>query len=555
MDKIWLRHYPPGTPETINPDQYHSLPAALNAFCEAYAQRKAFVNFGQSITYAQLMQYSGQLAAFFQQIWKLNPGDRIALVMPNLLQYPVAVFAALRAGLVVVNVNPLYTARELQHELLDSGAKAVIVLSNFARTLETVLTASSEIRVKHVMITQMGDLFSGIKGTVFNVIVRIAFWRTPPWQIAGADHFKTALARGEKLKFDPPVIHPQDIAFLQYTGGTTGTPKGAMLSHRNLIANMLQCVAWIQSSLKNERQTLLTALPMYHIFSLTVSCFTVLALGATAVLATDPRNLRGLVRCWRKSTPTIFFGLNTLFLHLMNAPRFAGLNFQSLKLTVGGGMATQASIAARWQQMTGCVITEGYGLTEASPVVTINPPDMTYFTRSIGLPIPATDIKICDDQSQEVALESIGELYVKGPQVMLGYWQQKSETAAVLDAQGWLKTGDMVRMDAQGFIYLVDRKKDMIIISGFNVYPSEIEAVIAAHPGVADVAVVGVPHESTGEMIKAWVVKKDPALTAEDILQECRRQLTAYKIPKVIEFKDRLPKSSIGKTLHTTQWH
>lgn len=546
MEKIWLHNYPPGVPETIDPDQYPSLPAAWDDFCHTYPERAAFINFGVRLTYRELQQYSMELAAFFQQELALRPGDRIALMMPNILQYPIALFAALRAGLIVVNVNPLYTSRELKQELTDSNAKAIVVLANFAHTLATVLP---EVGIQHVVVTQIGDLFGAIKGGLYNVIVSTVLRMVPRWRIDNHHDFKRALAKGAKLNFTPPQLRSTDVAFLQYTGGTTGVPKGVMLSHRNLIANIFQCVAWIRGKLKCGEEVLLTALPLYHIFSLTVSCFAFLALGGSCVLVTNPRDLRSMVRCWRKSAPTVFFGLNTLFLHLMKQPNFAKLNFSALKMTVSGGMATQSVVAQQWQNITGCVVTEGYGLTEASPVVTINPWNLTRFTQSIGLPIPATEVKICDDRGQELAVDEIGELYVKGPQVMLGYWQNPAETAHVLDEQGWLKTGDMVRMDTQGFIYLVDRKKDMIIVSGFNVYPSEIEAVIAAHPGVADVVVLGVPNAATGESVKAIIIKNNSELTAADILDYCRQQLTPYKVPKEIEFTGSILKSPLGKTV------
>ena len=546
MDKIWLQSYPPFVPMTIDPDQYAHLPAALEDFCKTYAGHRAFSNFGSAMTYRQLDQYTLQLAAYFQQELALRPGDRLALMMPNILQYPVALFAALRAGLSVVNVNPLYTARELKQELNDSGAKAIVVLANFAHVVAEILP---EVPLQHVLITKIGDLFGFLKGMVFNAGTRIVLRKIPRRKIPSARYFKPALKTGAKLNFSPPLIHSEDVAFLQYTGGTTGIPKGAMLSHRNLLANILQCRAWIKGELELGKEILLAALPLYHIFSLTVSCFTFLALGGECVLITNPKDIRGLVRSWRQSQPTSFIGLNTLFLHLLNNSQFSRLNFRHLKLSVSGGMPTQLAVAQQWQNLTGCVVTEGYGLTEASPVVTINPLGMPYFNQSVGLPVPATDVKICDDAGRELAIDEVGELWVKGPQVMLGYWQNAAETAIVLDGEGWLKTGDMVRMDAQGFIYLVDRKKDLIIVSGFNVYPNEVEAVIASHPGVAEVAVVSEPDSATNEAVKAVIVKKDPQLTEKNILDYCRKLLTPYKVPKIIKFRDSLPKSSVGKVL------
>ncbi len=546
MDKIWFQSYAPFVPMTIDPNQYAHLPAALDDFCKTYAGLKAFSNFGSAITYRQLDQYTLQLAAYFQQELALRPGDRLALMMPNILQYPVALFAALRAGLSVVNVNPLYTARELKQELDDSGAKVIVVLANFAHVVAEILP---EVSLRHVLITKMGDLFGFLKGIIFNAGNKIVLRKMPHWKIPAARYFKPALKTGAKLNFSPPLIRSEDIAFIQYTGGTTGTPKGAMLSHRNLLANILQCRAWIKGELELGKEILLAALPLYHIFSLTVSCFTFLALGGQCVLITNPRDIRGLVRSWRRSMPTCFIGLNTLFLHLMNNSQFSRLNFRCLKLSVSGGMPTQLAVAQQWQNLTGCVVTEGYGLTEASPVVSINPLGMSWFNQSVGLPVPSTDVKICDDAGRELAIDEVGELWVKGPQVMLGYWKNPAETAIVLDTEGWLKTGDLVRMDAQGFIYVVDRKKDLIIVSGFNVYPNEVEAVIASQPGVAEVAVVGEPDSATSEAVKAIIVKKDPQLTEKNILDYCRKLLTPYKVPKIIEFRGSLPKSSVGKVL------
>lgn len=546
MEKIWLKNYPPGVPATIDPDQYASLPAALDDFCNTYADHIAFSNFGVALTYRQLAQCSKQLAAYFQKELGLQCGDRVALMMPNILQYPITMAAVLQAGLVVVNVNPLYTAPELKRELNDADAKVIVVLENFAHVVAEVLP---EVSLQSVIVMQIGDMFPLFKGLLYNMAVKTVLRMVPRWQIDGYHDFKQALKKGAKLSFDPPLIKAEDVAFLQYTGGTTGVPKAAMLSHRNLLANILQCVAWIRGELEVGQEILLAALPLYHIFSLTVSAFTFLALGGECILITNPRDIRSVVKAWKKSQPTTFIGLNTLFIHLMKNPAFSQLNFQKLKMTVSGGMATQASVAVQWQQLTGCVITEGYGLTEASPVVAINPLYLDHFNKSIGLPVPSTEIKICDSHNAELGINETGELNVRGPQVMQEYWRNPAETAAVLDEQGWLKTGDMVRMDAQGFMYLVDRKKDLIIVSGFNVYPSEVEAVIAAHPGVAEVVVVGEANNATGEIVKAIIVKQDPQLTHQDIIDYCRQQLTPYKVPKKIEFRDSLPKSPLGKAL------
>ncbi len=546
MDKVWLRNYPPGVPETIDADQYPSLVAALDEFCETYSNHIAFSNFGSELTYHQLAQYSRQLAAYLQKVLCLRSGDRVALMMPNLLQYPVSVLAILRAGLVVVNINPLYTGRELACELNDSGASAIIVLENYASIVAKVLV---QVPPMQVIVTKIGDLFGTFKGAFYNCAAKYIKRTVSPWEISGVHYFKPALEHGAQYDLQPPLITGEDPAFLQYTGGTTGVPKGAILTHRNLVANLLQCSVWIRGKLTLGAEVLLVALPLYHIFSLTVSCFAFLAIGGHCLLITDPRDIRSLIKIWRKNLPSCFMGLNTLMLHLLKRPEFTHIDFRGLKLTVAGGMSTHPQVAQQWQVITHCVVIEGYGLTEASPVVTINPLNITHFNQSVGLPIPATDVKVCDEKDQELGFDEVGELFVKGPQVMQGYWHNPSETQKVLDSEAWLRTGDLARIDAQGFIYLVDRKKDMIIVSGFNVYPNEVEAVIALHPEVAEVGVVGVPDPKTGEIVKAVIVKKDPALTAEMIIDFCQRQLTHYKIPKQIEFRDFLPKSPVGKIL------
>lgn len=545
MKKIWFSSYPIGVPEVIDADQFASIPEAIAHFCQTYSNQTAFSNLGSVITYQQLEKYSENLAAYFQQHLHLMKGDRVALLMPNILQFPVTLFAVLKAGLIAVNINPLYTAAEIKHHLQDSGAKVVVVFSNFSHTIATV---AKDVLIEQVIVTEIGDLLGNIKGPLFSFVNKWIWRNVPRYKIKSVLDFKTALKKGAQLTFAPPVISPADIAFLQYTGGTTGDPKGAMLTHRNVLANIWQCVAWVKDKLNPNEEILLSALPLYHIFALTVSCFTFLALGGKCVLVTDPRNIRALVRIWRKHRPTTFIGLNTLFLHLLDNFSFRRLNFRSLKLTVSGGMATQTLIAKRWQELTGCVVTEGYGLTEASPVVSIDPANINYFNESAGLPVPSTDIKICDDQERELGVDEEGELWVKGPQVMLGYWRNPEATALVLDSQGWLKTGDIARVDARGFLFIVERKKDLIIVSGFNVYPSEVEAVIDNHPGVKNSAVVADKSQGV-EQVKAVVVKKDPNLTAEDLRDYCREYLTAYKIPKTIEFRESLPKSNLGKIL------
>ncbi len=546
MDKIWLANYSPEIPVTIDPDIYASLPEFLEDLCRIYAEKTAFINFGVTLSYHHLSLLSRDLAAYFQNELGLKPGDRLALMMPNILQYPVALYAALRAGLIIVNINPLYTAVELKRELQNSGAKTLIVLANFIQTVEIVY---QELPQLTVIVTEIGDLFDKFKGFAFNFAVKYILWQAPVWFNKNFHDFQKILKKGHELAFKAPLIKSEDLAFLQYTGGTTGIPKAAMLTHRNLIANILQCRAWIKGKLELGQEVLLAALPLYHIFSLTVSCFTFLALGGTCVLVTNPRKISQLISCWQKTSPSCMIGLNTLFLHLLVKPEFSNLDFKDLKLTVAGGMATSDKVAHAWQKITNCVITEGYGLTEASPVVAINPLNRAEFNGSIGFPVPATEIKICDDGGRELPINEIGELWVRGPQVMSGYWQNPVETAIVLDDERWLHTGDLVKMDGRGFIYLIDRKKDLIIVSGFNVYPSEVERVIASHPQVADVVVVGEAVPETGEIIKAVIVKKESELTAEAIIQYCHQQLTPYKIPKKIEFRLSLPKSSLGKVL------
>lgn len=545
MDKIWLSNYQPGTPEVIDPDQYASLPEAFKHYCRIYAENSAYRNFGTVITYRQLEKLSENLAAYFQVHLGLVKGDRVALIMPNILQFPISLFAILKAGLIAVNINPLYTAAEIKHHLQNSGAKAVVVLDNFAHELESAL---KDLVIGPIIVTKIGDILGKIKGPLFNFVNKRVLKNVPAWHLNQVHNFQKALQIGAQLIFQPPEIRAEDIAFLQYTGGTTGIPKGAMLTHRNLLSNLLQCSVWVKGKLFPAQEVLIAALPLYHIFALTISCFTFLALGGECVLITDPRDIKGLVRTWRKRRPTAFIGVNTLFLHLIENESFQRLNFNSLKLTAGGGMATQAAIAEKWQNLTGTAVVEGYGLTEASPVVSINPVNPAHFNQSAGLPLPSTAIMVCDDQGNELGIDEIGELWVKGPQVMLGYWRNPEETALVLDPKGWLKTGDMVRVDAQGYINIVDRKKDLIIISGFNVYPSEVESVIDNHPGVEESAVIAENHGGV-ETVKAVVVKKDSTLTAEALRRYCHQYLTAYKIPKIIVFQDSLPKSNVGKIL------
>lgn len=545
MEKIWLKNYPPHIPAEIDPTVYRSLADMITACCERYKGLIAFSNLGTRITYTELLTQSHQFGSYLQQLG-LKKGARVAIMLPNLLQYPIAMFGVLLAGYTVVNTNPLYTAPELTHQLRDSGAEAIVVLANFANVLEKILP---DVPVKHVIVTEVGDLLGSFKGTLVNFVVKYMKQMVPAWHIPGAISFKQALNQGKNQPFNPVDIAPEDIAFLQYTGGTTGIAKGAMLTNRNMVANIFQSFTWVLSVVRDSEETIIIALPLYHIFSLTVCCLAFVNLGGHGVLITNPRDIPHFIKELSKIPFSVFIGVNTLFNALANHPNFAQLNFSNLRLSVSGGMATQHAVADKWQRITGNFILEGYGLTEASPVVTINPTTTKKFTGSIGLPISSTDVKICDEAGKELPLGEIGELYTKGPQVMLGYWQKPEETKQVLSDDGWLRTGDIARIDAEGLVYLVDRKKDMIIVSGFNVYPNEVEEVIAAHPGVLEVGVIGIPSEQTGETVKALIVKKDPGLTAQSVLDFCHERLTRYKVPKIIEFRDELPKSNVGKIL------
>lgn len=546
MQKIWLKSYPKGIPAEIDASSYSSLVDMFEKNCKRYGDKIAFSNLGRTVSYIELEQKSRDFAAFLQQVLRMKKGDRVAIMLPNVLQYPVVMFGILRAGLTVVNMNPLYTAPELVHQLKDAGAEAIIVLANFASVLEKALPDTD---LKHVIVTEIGDLIGPVKAKLVNWVVRYVKKMVPKWNIPGAVRFNAALAQGAKLALHPVTITPDDIAFLQYTGGTTGGAKGAVLTHNNLVANVLQCYVWMQSAVQDGKEIVIAALPMYHIFSLTICCLAFMQFGGHGVLITNPRDIPHFIKELKRLPFSVFIGINTLFNALLHRSDFTKLNFKHLCLSVSGGMATQRSVADKWHQVTGGVILEGYGLTEASPVLTINPPGLSDFTGSVGLPVPSTDIKICDEDGNEVGVGESGELWAKGPQVMRGYWQKPDETKNVLSDDGWLRTGDVVRMDEKGFIFLVDRKKDMIIVSGFNVYPTEVEEVIASHPGVLEVGVIGVPSEQTGEAVKAFIVKKDPHLSEQDILDYAHERLTRYKVPKLIEFKTELPKSNVGKIL------
>jgi len=545
MEKIWLHNYPAGVPETVNVDRYHSLVDFLETQCQRYSELVAFENFSAQLTYHQLNVLSMRFAGHLQHTFSLCKGDRIAIMLPNVIQFPIALFGALRAGLVVVNVNPLYTARELSHQMQDSGTKAIIVLENFAHVVEQVLPSTD---IKHVIVTRMGDCLGRLRGCLINTYLKFVKRQVPGWNIAGAVNYKKLMHQNTVMEFCAPEITPRDIAFLQYTGGTTGLAKGAILTHRNLLVNLHQCLEWVRAKLQHGKDTVVTALPLYHIFSLT-GCFFFMAMGAKALLITNPRDLKLFINILRKHPFSVFVGLNTLFNGLMRQYKFSRIDFSHLALVISGGMALQKPVADRWLHKTNSVIIEGYGLTEASPVVTINPLTTIGFTGSVGLPVPDTVVSIRDHQGQELAINKVGELWVKGPQVMQAYWQKPDETRMVLDDDGWLRTGDIARIDERGFVYIVDRKKDMIIVSGFNVYPNEVEEVIMSNPGVQEVAVIGMPSERTGEAVKAFIVRSDADLREDDVIAFCLQRLTKYKIPKYIEFRHSLPKSNVGKVL------
>ena len=544
MERIWLKSYPKGVPAEINPGEYRSLVDLFERSIRAYGDRPAFNCMGKTISFAELDRMARDFGAWLQARG-VAKGARVAIMMPNCLQYPIAMFGTLRAGCVVVNVNPLYTPRELEHQVRDAGAEVIVILENFANVLEQVRTRTP---IKHVVVTSLGEML-GLKGLLVNLVVRKVKKMVPPYSLPGAVSFRQALAEGAAGKLVTPPLGHDDIAFLQYTGGTTGVSKGAMLLHRNVIAALLQYKAWLEPATGGERPVIITALPLYHIFSLTVNCLNMMVVGGENVLITNPRDIPGFVKELAKHRYTIISGVNTLFNALLNDPGFATLDFSHLKLAVGGGMAVQKAVAERWKQVTGSTLIEGYGLTETAPAATANPLDLAEYSGSIGVPMPSTDIELRDDNDRAVALGESGEICIRGPQVMAGYWQRPDETAKVIGADGFLHTGDIGVMDAKGFIRIVDRKKDMIVVSGFKVFPNEIEQVVAMHPGVLECAVVGVPDEHSGEVPKVYVVKKDPQLTEQDILEHCKRELTGYKRPKYVEFRAELPKTNVGKIL------
>ena len=545
-NRPWLAHYPKGVPAEIDLDEFQSIVALLDNCFDKFRHRPAYTNMGRTISYGQLDELSQQFASFLVHDLKLVKGDRIAMMMPNVLQYPIAIAGALRAGLTVVNTNPMYTARELKHQLEDSGSKAILVLDNFAHTVASVLAHSQPVQV---ITTGLGDMLGFPKGMITNFVVRHVKKMVPAFSIDGAIRFNDALRRGRAKKIPKADISSGDVAFLQYTGGTTGVAKGAMLTHRNLIANMQQASAWIGTGMREGEEVIITALPLYHIFALTANCLTFMKLGGHNHLITNPRDMAGFVAELGRIRYTGITGVNTLFNGLLNTPGFDKLDFSTLRMTLGGGMAVQRAVAERWKKVTGCTLSEAYGLTETSPAVCINPLDLAEYNGSIGLPVSSTEVCIQNDEGLQLPVGEIGELCVRGPQVMKGYWNRPEETAKIIDADGWLHTGDIARMDDKGFFFVVDRKKDMILVSGFNVYPNEIEDVVALMPGVLEVAAIGVPDEKSGEAVKLVIVKKDPALSEEAVRAHCRTELTGYKQPRHIEFRDSLPKSNVGKIL------
>ncbi|MBE0612611.1 MAG: AMP-binding protein [Burkholderiales bacterium] len=549
--KIWLKEYPEGVPAEIDPDRYDSLPDLIGKTCRKFADKPAYSNFGCSMSYAELDRLSRDFAAFLQGLPGLKKGERVAIMSPNLMQYPVALVGILRAGMTVVNVNPLYTPRELEHQLKDSGAKAIVIVENFANTLQQVIQKT---QVEHVITTQLGDLLPVPKRWIVNFVVKRLKKMVPDWRIDGAIELRAALSRGAGAKLEPVSLAREDIAFLQYTGGTTGLSKGAMLTHRNILANIEQAGVWIGGSLKEGEEIVISPLPMYHIFCLTTTLY-FMTLGVVNVLITNPRDLPAFVKELNNWKWSVLTGVNTLFNGLLNTPGFSGLDFSALKVVVGGGAAVLKPVAEKWQQITGRYLTEAYGLTETSPAASINRLG-TPWNGTIGLPISSTEFSIRDDNFKELPVwtgegdieKSTGEICIRGPQVMKGYWQLPAETAKVLQ-DGWLKTGDVGNINAKGYVTITDRKKDMILVSGFNVYPNEIEGVVATHPGVLECAAVGVPDDKSGEAVKVVIVKKDPGLSQESVLEHCKRELTGYKIPKYVEFRDSLPKTPIGKIL------
>ncbi|MBK7459924.1 MAG: AMP-binding protein [Betaproteobacteria bacterium] len=548
MEKVWLNQYPEGIAPEIDVHAYASLQEVFERSCERFAGRPAYANMGVSMTYQELEHASRAFGAFLQHKLGMKKGERLAIMLPNLLQYPVALFGALRAGFTVVNTNPQYTARELEHQLKDSGATAIVVLENFAHTLEEVLRKNPELRLR-VITTEVGDMFPIVKELLVNAVVRYVKHMVPQWHIPDTVEFNAALREGNHLTLDNVALAPDDIAFLQYTGGTTGVAKGVMLTHANLVANVQQLGAWIARDLVDGEEVAVIPLPLYHVYALTMTLVN-MKIGAQVVLITNPRELADFIDTLRRTPFTMMIGVNTLYAALLNHPDFEQVDTGHVKVAAAGGMAVQRVVAQRWKERTGVPLVEGYGLTETAPVVTSNALDIIDWTGTVGLPLPSTEVAAMDDQGRVVPLGEIGEICVRGPQVMKAYWNRPDETAKVFTADGWLRTGDVGSMDERGFVKITDRKKDMINVSGFKVFPNEVEDVVAMHPGVLEVAAVGEPDEMSGELVKIVVVPKDPALAETDLIDHCRKHLTAYKVPKIVEFRsDPLPKTNIGKIL------
>lgn len=545
QDYPWFKHYPKGIPTEVNPEKYTSLVELFEEACGKYGNMPAFENMGKYLNFCEVDDLATDFAAYLQNTVGLKKGDKIIIQMPNLLQYPVAMFGALKAGLVVVNTNPLYTPKEMEHQFQDAGAKAIVILANFAHNLEKVLPNT---KIETIIITEIGDLLGGVKGWLTNLVVKHVKKMVPAYRLPQAVPFKKALAEGDRNAYKRPEITSDDLAYLQYTGGTTGISKGAMLTHRNLVSNMEQISAWMIPKLKEREEVVITALPLYHIFALTVNCWAMLKIGARNILITNPRDMPSFLKELKKHPFSIITGVNTLFNGLLNQEKFKDVGFDHLKVAVGGGMAVQRAVAKRWEEVTGVSLAEGYGLSETSPVLTCNPIDGTERIGTIGLPLPSTELKCVDEEGNEAKTGEPGEIYAKGPQVMPGYWNRKEETAKAF-ADGWFKTGDIGIVDEDGFFSIVDRKKDMINVSGFNVYPNEIEDAIAGHPKVLEVAAIGVQNEHSNEVVKVFVVKKDESLTKEELIKFCREILTGYKVPKQVEFRKALPKSNVGKII------
>lgn len=546
MEKPWLDSYEKGVKAEIDETLYQSIPDVFRQSVEKFANQPAFQNMGKTLTYAEVGKLAEDFASYLQNVLKLPRGERVAIMLPNLLQYPIALFGILQAGLVAVNTNPLYTPRELEHQLKDSGATTIIVLENFANTLELVLPRT---QIKHVIVASVGEMFGFFKGTLMNFVLRKVKKMVPEYRISDTIPFQTALKEGAAHTFRPVSLTREDTALLQYTGGTTGVAKGAILSHGNICANMQQAAEWIVNLLRPGKETVIAALPLYHIFALTVNLMIFTNAGSKIILITNPRDMKSFIGDMKKERVSVFVGVNTLFNGMVNRPDFATVDFSDLRLTLGGGMATQKAVAEKWKDITGTPIVEAYGLTEASPGVCCNPLNIETYSGGIGLPIPSTEIELRDADGNEVAQGQPGEMWIRGPQVMKGYWNRPEETAKVLDSRGFLATGDIAVMDEKGWFKLVDRKKDLIVVSGFNVYPNEVEDVAASHPKVLEAACIGVSSPKTGEALKLFIVKKDESLTAEELIAFCRTELTAYKVPKDIEFRDELPKSNVGKIL------